>query len=132
MAKEAGVFSFSAEEAAEEILKYRQDGWRIFELPKGISSRGAFFEGVRSTLPLDPPLLGNQNWDALADSLWSGLDALTDDMILIVWPDSSDMTKNASDDAEIAINILSELPTSLGNDDITAGNTKKVAIIRLI
>jgi hypothetical protein len=47
---------------------------------------GRFFEAMKALLPLDPPLVGNRSWDALSDSLWSGLDQLAADNIAIVWP----------------------------------------------
>lgn len=131
MTKEPGVFSFPFREGMEEVAQYRLEGWRVFDLPKGISSKTAFFDGVRSTLPLDPPVQGNQSWDALADSLWSGLDSLTDDMILIVWPDSLEMAKLAPVDANIAKTILAELPSSLGSEEVTGGDGKKLAVINL-
>ena len=69
------------EKIAEER---RQEGWRIFRLPSNIWTKASFFNAVRRTLPLDPPLHSNRVWDALSDSFWSGLDELDDERIVIV------------------------------------------------
>jgi hypothetical protein len=34
------------------------------------AGREAFFDTVRSALPMDPPLVSCRSWDALSDSLW--------------------------------------------------------------
>jgi hypothetical protein len=100
-------------------------GWRVFVLPKGITDRRSFFEAVRSSLPLDPPVLGDQKWDALSDSLWSGLDRLETDRIALIWPASTTMAEAAPDEFEIARVILENIAGSLGDPEDTAGKPKQ-------
>lgn len=57
---------------------FDQHGWRVLVLPRGISDRSSFFRGMKATCPLDPPIIRNDVWDALSDSLWNGLDGLDD------------------------------------------------------
>ena len=53
------------------------------------AGREAFFDAVRATLPLDPPLQSSRSWDALSDSLWEGLLQLDVNGIVIAWPDAA-------------------------------------------
>jgi hypothetical protein len=89
-----------------------QDGWHVFVLPDSIESRDGFFDAVRARLPLDPPLLSHRSWDALADSLWEGIDATTAERIVIVWPSSTKLCVHASSDYETAVSILADLAAS--------------------
>lgn len=125
-------FLLPAAEAVALVARRHAEGWRVFELPRGIDGKAAFFDAIRATLPLDPPLTAAAppNWDALADSLWSGLDTLDDARIAIFWPDAQAMADAAPHDAEIATEILDELAVSLADPETTAGSTKEVVIIR--
>ena len=64
------VAGFDVNAGARELT---ERGNRGFLLPDGIKDRRTFFDGVRQVLPLDPPVVGHHSWDALSDSLWSGL-----------------------------------------------------------
>ena len=66
-------------------------GFAVFALPSGIRDRQAFFDGVRTALPLDPPVQSDWNLDALEDSLWVGLGSSEVDRLAIVWPDVAEM-----------------------------------------
>lgn len=101
-------------------------GWRVLVLPEGITDRRSFFDGVRSRIPLDPPVLGDRKWDALSDSLWSGLDSLDADRIAIIWPESRTMAELAPDDFDIARTILADVTASLADAEATAGEPKEV------
>jgi hypothetical protein len=114
------------------VAEHEGHGWRIFRLPRFIASKEQFFESVRATLPLDPTLHRNDVWDALSDSVWGGLDSLPEDKILILWPDASRMKTQAAADFAIATEILQDLPGSLGDPVITAGNPKSLLIIQEI
>src|SRR6266849_4353557 len=100
----AGFITLSATDAEETVAERERQGWRIFRMPRFLSSTKEFFEGVRGVFPLDPPLGGALNWDALNDSLWGGLDSLKDDRIVIVWPDASHMRAYAPEEYAIATN----------------------------
>lgn len=132
MLNRTGFFTVDALEAEQTIAKREQTGWRIFRLPTNISSKDEFFEGVRHTLPLDPALHSNRSWDALADSLWAGLDSLSEERIVVIWPDASRMEAQAPEDFAIATNIFTELPTSLADVEVTAGATKQLLVLRVI
>ncbi|AVH97783.1 MULTISPECIES: barstar family protein [Streptomyces] len=56
-------------------------------------------------------------WDALADSVWGGLDA---PRVVVVWPDAGAVAEAHGDHA-IALDILRDLPTSLADARCTAG-----------
>src|SRR5208282_6398864 len=69
-----GLTRTGALDAEATRRQAEQSGYTTFMLPeKGIVDRVSFFEAVRTTLPLDPPLVGSRSWDALSDSLWEGL-----------------------------------------------------------
>lgn len=127
-----GLFTIDALEVEQTIAEREKRGWRIFRLPASISSKDDFFEAVRDTLPLEPPLQSNRSWDALSDSLWAGLDRLPDGKIVIVWPEALAMKTHAVQDFDIATDILAELPKSLSNVGITAGATKELLVLQVV
>lgn len=132
MMNATGFFTINVLEAEQAIAEREREGWRIYRLPAAMSSKDDFFTGVRQALPLNPSLQSNRSWDALADSLWAGLDALPESKIVVVWPDPSAMEANAPDDFSIATSVLEELPESLANAEMTAGATKELLILRVI
>ena len=69
------VTEFDPEAGARELSAR---GNRVFLLPSGSTDRRSFFDGVRQVLPLDPPVVSHHSWDALSDSLWSGLHDVDD------------------------------------------------------
>jgi hypothetical protein len=95
---------------------------------KGATGRSAFFGTIRHTLPLDPPLVGSRSWDALSDSLWSGLHETSDNSIAIFWGDSSDFKDASSSDYSIALEILNDITGSLTDQSITNGRPKQISI----
>jgi hypothetical protein len=105
--------------------------WQIFRLPRGISSRGEFFGGARDALPLDPPVLSHNSWDALDDSLWGGLDAVANDRILILWPEADTMRRTSPADYAIASEILAGLPGSLCNSRLNDGTPTQLLVLRV-
>lgn len=132
MLNTTGFFTVDALGAEKAIAERERAGWRVFHLPTNISSKDEFFEGVRCTLPLDPALHSNRSWDALADSLWAGLDSLPEEKIVVVWPDASQMETQAPEDFAIATNVFTELPTSFADIEVTAGGTKQLLVLRVI
>lgn len=103
--------------------------WRVFRLPSGIASKSDFFDAVRSTLPLDPTIHGQHSWDALSDSLWSGLDSVEEPKMALVWPDASRLRKFSPQDFETALNVLKDVASTLNDAKATAGATKLLKII---
>ncbi|MBN3731911.1 barstar family protein [Burkholderia sp. Tr-20390] len=121
------VDSAEAERIAEEC---RRGGWLVMFLPTEIASKEQFFDAIRSTCPLDPPLHSNRSWDALADSLWSGLDELERGEIAIFWL-NSDCLKVADPEAfAIATDILTDLCTSLADPNVTASRMKTLLVFQ--
>lgn len=132
MLKETGSFVVDASEAEKIVSERQREGWRIFRLPAHITSADDFFEGIRRTLPLDPPLHSNRSWDALADSLWAGLHSLEESRIVMVWPDAVGMEVHSPKDFAIAEDILSALPSSLADTKLTVGAPKQLLVLRVV
>jgi Barstar (barnase inhibitor) len=116
-----------------ELMKAISDGglpgWRIFTLPEGIRDKGSFFGAVRETLPLDPPLGTGHKWEAVADSVWGGLDALADRRVAIVWPASFRMALVAPEDFEQAREMFAGVARSLSDPEDTAGEPTVLAVL---
>lgn len=118
--------SAEAERAIEDAVK---SGWQVFRLGENVSSIDSFFETVRQTLPLDPPVQ-SCNWDALEDSLWSGLEALQASNVLIVWPSVNRLSAADSEGFKIANSVFKDVCESLMDSNLTVGNPKAVVIIQ--
>jgi hypothetical protein len=119
------------EEASLATLVGRMEaeGWRVFLLDgRAISDKGSFMGEVRNVMPLDPPL-ASDNWDALTDSLWNGLDGLDAKHIAIVWPFSEILKESSPQDYDVALGTLVEIMDSLADPDATGGETKGVTIV---
>lgn len=108
-------------------------GYKVFILPAhGIFDKMTFFDAVRATLPLNPPV--HTSWDALDDSLWEGLYELTEDRILILWPNARVMSANGTwstpgfSDFQNALDIFEQAAATLGNPKY-APNPKDVVVI---
>jgi hypothetical protein len=94
-----------------------------------VLDRESFFLAIRSCLPLDPPILGTDNWDALQDSIWSGLDEAPDKKVLIVLPSSASFEKNAPGDFETACDVLAKVAEQLADPVATVGAPKILAVV---
>lgn len=107
-----------------------QTGFTTFVLPAmGIVDRASFFDAVRATFPLDPPLVGCRSWDALSDSLWEGLYTHAARRIAILWQGTRAMATSASSDFETALNVLADVASLLADPQATRGITKEVAVL---
>jgi hypothetical protein len=105
-------------------------GFTTFVLPAmGIVDRASFFDAVRATFPLDPPLQGSRSWDALSDSLWEGLYTHPARRIAILWPGTSAMATSASSDFDTALSVLAEVAILLADPQATNGSTKEVSVL---
>lgn len=124
-----GVHEVTSEQAASAVVEASKVGARVFALSTERASSGAdFFNAVRASLPLDPPLMGLRSWDALSDSLWGGIDRIDASIVVITWTGASDLRLNAPDDFAIAMNVLGDLASSLGRWDDTDGEPKQVCV----
>ena len=107
-----------------------RDGFVAFLLPSdGIIDRQSFFESVKCLLPLDPPLLGSQNWDALSDSLWEGLYLLSAKRIAILWPNTEAMEAHSPTEFQMALGVFVQVSRALADVQATVGDPKQLAII---
>ncbi len=124
-----GVRVVSAEDIPLICEQAAREGVPVFTLSTaGRTDKDSFFEAVRRTLPLDPPLRsGSQVWDALSDSLWGGLDDLEASRVVIVWPDAR-LRRSTRGDAGIALDILRDVAETLADVRYTAGRPTQVAV----
>jgi hypothetical protein len=107
-----------------------QDGCAVYVLPgHAVIDRESVFKAIRASCPLDPPLHGNRNWDALSDSLWNGLYELEQDCILIVWPDADALRRAAPDEHQVALEVLADIAETLADPKFTGGKPKRVKIV---
>lgn len=111
------------------LLKAKQEGIPAYVLTStGVLGRESFFDAVRASLPLDPPLLGSRSWDALSDSLWEGLHTIDADRVIIIWPNSAAMCSASRTDYELALNVLRDVATSLADPLSTNGKPKVISV----
>jgi hypothetical protein len=102
----------------------------VFFLSTGVGGgHDAFFDAVRATLPLDPPLKSNRSWDALSDSLFGGLDELGADRVLLMWTDAAKMVAAAFDEADIALEVLADVAATLAEPNYTAGRPVSLTVL---
>lgn len=90
--------------------------------------REAFFDAVRSALPMDPPLVSSRSWDALSDSLWEGIRSLGANRVAVLWPDSSFFSEEAPREFEIATSVLADVAQSLADPKATRGRPVELSI----
>ncbi|MFF0476527.1 barstar family protein [Streptomyces sp. NPDC004284] len=93
----------------------------------GRTDKEAFFRAVQEALPLDPPLGPHMVWDALSDSVWSGLHELDSPRVVIVWPDARPVA-DAEGDFRIALDTLRDLVTTLAEARHTCGRPTQVSV----
>ncbi len=94
----------------------------------GGSGRKAFFDAVRSAVPLDPPVITERSWDALEDSLWEGLFQLPEDRIVIAWLDASGYEVSFPEDHEVAMSVLASVVDLLADEHATSGHPKDAEV----
>jgi hypothetical protein len=127
---EPGVYELRPADLETAASAEARAGATVFRLPSGITSKAGFFDGICGSLPLDPPLMRVTDvWDALHDSLSGGLMEVDEPRIVIVWHDSETLIQADPDAGRIALEILSELPRTLCDADLTAGCTKEVVVL---
>lgn len=111
----------TAEAASQKAAIYFIRGDKVVDC-------ASFFDAVRASLPLNPPIFSNDNWDALSDSIWNGLDELDTDRILIVWS-NSDRLKESPKDFETALYVLQDITETIASPEFTQGRPKDVAVL---
>lgn len=109
---------------------FKSEGWKIYELDGlEIRDKQSFFEAVRSVVPLDPPLASNRSWDALSDSLSSGLMETPEQQVAIIWSESARMAARDPQQYDIAIQVLEDIVALCGDDEVTDNNPKRVVVV---
>lgn len=93
-----------------------------------VTDRDSFFDAVRVTLPLDPPLMSNRSWDAMIDSLGAGLAENKARSILIAWPDEGAWDPASLAERDIARDVLESAAERAGCMPPRAGG-KRVTIL---
>ena len=131
MPDKLGIYVIDAIEARGIAEECRRRGWLVIVLSEKIASKNQFFDAVRDNCPLDPPLQSNRSWDALADSLWSGLDEVDNERIVIFWPDSDRMVAAEPDAYAIATDIFEDLCVSLADSNVAASGAKTLLIFKI-
>lgn len=102
-------------------------GWSIYQLD-GIGDAPTLFSVVKQKLPLDPPLSGNVNWNALSDSLWYGLVAQPPQKVAICWLDAHLLLQCDSAAFLIAVECFQDVALMLRDES----QLKKVALPTLL
>jgi Barstar (barnase inhibitor) len=124
-----GLNLINVAEAGEITQAAAESGYPLYliDTERG-SSREVFFEAVKASIPLDPPIHGSRSWEALADSLWEGLHAQHFDRVVILWPDASEMAEDSPREYATAIDVLSGSARNLADPNATVGHPTEVCI----
>jgi hypothetical protein len=107
----------------------RSRGYTVFSFPADITSKSAFFDAVRHTLPTSPPLLSTRSWDALSDSLWQGLLDIEAPRIMILWPRADLFASICPADFTLALRVLQDISNTLTDPAATRGKAKAIEIL---
>ena len=129
MRLEPGLYHMPNADVDDLIHELEAEGRAVLLLRDDVTDAISFFEAMKERLPLDPPVVGSEKWDALSDSLWGGLDAFGPNEVAIVWPGSRAMADTAPNAFAIACEILSNVATSLADHDTTVGEPTRVVAI---
>jgi hypothetical protein len=130
MKLQPGVIIARQPDLASYVQTAQEERVPVYMLPRtGIVDRASFFDALRATLPLDPPIRSARSWDALSDSLWGGLEALDADQVLIVWPNAAAMIPASRMEYDQALTLLRDMATLLADPKVMKGKPKQVSII---
>jgi hypothetical protein len=124
----SGVADLDPLNAAARREELEASGRRVFVLPGHIANTDEFFDAVRATLPLDPPV-ESSNWNAVRDSLWEGLSELPDGDLAILWPESRTMADGDPRGYEVAREVLGDVARSLG--DLNSNHRPRLLLVVL-
>lgn len=123
----------AASEIEAATASARMRGIRVYSLSTGVGGgRDAFFDAVRATLPLDPPLISNHSWDALSDSVFGGLYALGAGRVLLIWADAAEMAAADPSEASIAMEVLADVAATLAEPQHTQDRPTSVTVLTVI
>ncbi|MFJ4867593.1 hypothetical protein [Streptomyces sp. NPDC088757] len=125
-----GFHEVPASSVPELLAEAARRGVPLFTLSTGgRTGKEAFFRAVREALPLDPPLSASRYvWDALGDSLWSGLHDLDAPHAVLLRPDAGRPAEGVDGDHAIALDILRDLPKSLADPRYAGGRPTELSV----
>ncbi|MBK9033551.1 MAG: barstar family protein [Myxococcales bacterium] len=92
-------------------------------LPATIVDRSSFFQAMRATMPLDPPILSDYVWDALRDSLSQAVTDLGASHVLLVWPNAVVMEQRDPGEYAIATEMLDDIAATVADPQYVGGRT---------
>jgi Barstar (barnase inhibitor) len=117
-----GVTRVDREALAAFVDAERDKGAKVLTLTTGPrADMAALFQAAREMLPLDPPLgIYRDVWDALADSLFGGVDSLEEPRVVLVWPDADEMRRGHPADATEAEGVFESVAANLSEPRFTA------------
>lgn len=130
----SGLFLLNSEKAQEMISECKSLNWLILYIPDNSGLKDEFCSAVAENLPLDPPYdaVYGHNWDALDDSLWGGMDSLSEDKILIIWNSAGKMQNNDAQSFEIVCDIFSNLTVSLVDEKKKENKPFQLTVIGIV
>lgn len=116
-----------------EIDKFDQEtraaGFKVYHLATGdASDKESFIRAVSRVLPLDPPIVGFRNWDALSDSLFGGLDSQDVKGITIMWTGGATLEGRSRGDFDMAVSMFHQVVELLSSEEATANNATWVHV----
>ena len=112
----------------ECVRQLANDGFRVFEF-HGDGTAEELFRQFRERLPLDPPISGQVNWNALVDSLWTGIDSLAESSIALVWRDAWHLLQKDEPQFALAVGVFSEIAADLAVGAYGAREKKHLRVI---
>jgi Barstar (barnase inhibitor) len=108
-ASSEAVQSFFGPHGEEEALRHAGDAKLIVFDGSRVDSHSDFVAAANAMLPLDPPLGEGLSWDAFSDSLWSGVDALREPRIAVLWQRADVLSRSAPAVFDAAIQCFREV-----------------------
>jgi len=126
---EPGLSLASRAKLADLAQESDRLGVKTFVLStEGGAGRDAFFDAVRRSLPLDPPVMSSRSWEALLYSLWEGIYSLPENQVVILWEDGDRFKMAAPEEYETALSILADLVRQLADPVATVGEPKSLLV----
>lgn len=123
-----GVIFCAASPPLDEL---HRSGWAVVRVIAGerVHDHASLVDALAAALPLDPPLGGGGSWDALADSLFGGIDALRAGRVALVWPAAWRMRRGSPREFETALDVLRQTVDTVCEARYTAGRPTELLVL---
>ncbi len=126
-----GIYMLPMTDAESCFEALRHEGFEVYTLPE-VDSELAFFDQVRTAIPLSPQLSGRANWNAFTDSLWNGIDECGHPKVSILWPHAETMRRADRSAFHTAVECMQDVISDFRREAAkTSLDTKNVVIIIL-